>query len=88
MKCIKCNETYQDNWNKFCLSQTKRCINCQKKWETFPENDPENKKFEIEYEYTETGSEVIYAKNEAEAREQFGDNYEGEIVDVREIKKT
>lgn len=90
MECPECKKTYNDSLALFAIQKLNRCPPCNKKWAARPENNPDFKKFEIEYEIESEDYAIIYAKNRKEAEEQFEENYMGEylrIVEVREVQK-
>lgn len=87
LKCKVCESEFINPLDVFSIKQTGRCAVCQLAFQAKPENDPDNKKFRVEFTVTERCDEYIYAKDEDAARKEFQENFEGEIDDIYEIGK-
>jgi hypothetical protein len=89
MNCKKCSKKLKGPLDNFIFEKVGRCIDCQKKWEARPENDPENNGYRIRFKQVSEDEVTIYAKSEEEAKEQFFekyDEYENEIDFIQKIK--
>lgn len=83
MKCPICEQTFKDPLALFSIKKVDRCPNCQKKWEVRPENNPEFKRFVIEFipDKPEPYEIVIYAKTREDAIDEFKEEYGNEQIE-------
>jgi hypothetical protein len=78
MVCPKCSLVKNSHFDKLSIRLRNHCVDCQKKWEARPENDPANGKYIIHYSYSVRDWQEVYAKSEQEARDQIieeGDDF-------------
>jgi hypothetical protein len=89
MTCPVCLKIKVGHFDKISIERRERCVDCHARWAERPENDPELKKFLIDYTSTEEDTVTIYAKSKDDAKEQFEEEYgtEYEMGWVREVDK-
>lgn len=91
LTCPECSGEFANDFDRFSIQATKRCVDCQKKYEAaHPELDPTLKQFRFYFSYVVSESEDVFAKDEEEAREKFAEqiDYDDPIIDeVTEIKR-